>query len=536
MSFMQVGPQTMLKDGSSLVDSPSIQNIRACREISKITRSSMGPYGLCKMIINHLNKIFVTHDAATILRELEVEHPAAKLLVQAATAMQEEVGDGTNLVATLAGELISRAEELFRMGLHPSVMMEGYKKAGKKALELIQHMEVGKVEDCLLREHVLPPIRTAIASKQYGYEDLLAGLVADACINACDTNVKNFNVDNVRIVKLDGESVLSSHLVRGFVVGRDTESVCKHLKNAKLAVYNCAVDIPSLETKGTALIDNAEDLVQYSQKEEEVMKKIISNIASTGANVIVSNSTFGDLALHFINSYGMMAVRVPSKWEIARLCKAVGARTLSRLDAPTLEDMGSCEFVDVKDVGGRFITVFAQEKDDSKLSTLVVRGATQNVLDDVERALDDGINTFKALTKDNRLVAGAGAFEMELRNELLKYGSVLSDIDQYAVKSYAESFDVVARTLAEVSGYNGTDMVMHLVAEHTNGKKNQGVSIEDGATLDAVEKGIVDPLHVKFWAIQLATDTAITVLSINRIIVAKQAGGPKNRPDQARDA
>lgn len=526
----------MLKDGSTLMDSPSLDNIRACREIAKITKSSLGPYGLCKMIINHLNKIFVTHDAATILRELEVEHPAAKLVVQAANAMQEEVGDGTNFVATLAGELISRAEELFRMGLHPSVMMEGYKKAGKKALELLDSLQAGKVEDCLIREQVIPPIRTAIASKQYGYEDMLAGLVADACINACETNVKSFNVDNVRIVKLDGDSVLSSHLVRGFVVGRDTESVCKHLKKAKVAVYGCAVDIPSLDTKGTALIDNAEDLIQYSQKEEEVMKKIIKNISATGANCIVSNSTFGDLALHYINSEGMMAVRVPSKWDVRRLCNAVGARVLNRLDAPTREDMGSCEKIDIKDVGGRFVTVFEQEKDDSKLSTIVVRGATQNVLEDVERALDDGINVFKALTKDGRLVAGAGAFEMELRQELHKFGSVLSDIDQYAVKSYAESFEVVARTLAEVSGYNGTDMVTQLVAAHTQGQKFQGVNIEDGTTLNAIEKGIVDSLHTKFWAIQLATETAITVLSINRIIMAKQAGGPKNRPDQARDA
>lgn len=536
MSFMQVGPQTMLKDGATLVDAPAVQNIRACRELAKITKSSLGPYGLCKMIINHLNKIFVTHDAATILRELEVEHPAAKLIVQAANAMQEEVGDGTNLVATLAGEMISRAEELFRMGLHPSVMMEGYKKAGKKALELLQTMECGKVEDCLLREQVIPPIRTAIASKQYGYEKFLAELVADACINACDTNVKNFNVDNVRVLKLDGDSVFASQLIRGFVVGRDTESVCKHLKNAKVAVYSCAIDIPSLETKGTALIENAEDLIQYSQKEEVVMKEIISNIAATGANVIVSNSTFGDLALHYINSQGMMAVRVPSKWEIRRLCNAVGARTLNRLDAPTREDMGSCEHVDMKLVGGRIVTVFAQEKDDSKLSTILVRGATQNVLDDVERAIDDGINVFKALTKDNRLVAGAGAVEMELHNELLKYGSLLSDLDQYAVKSYAESFEVVARTLAEVSGYKGTDMVSQLVADHNKGLKYQGVDVENGERLNAVDRGIVDPLHVKSWAIQLATDAAITILSINRIIVAKQAGGPKNRPDQARDA
>lgn len=536
MSFMQQGPHSMFKDGSTFVDDPVVKNIQACRELAKITRSSLGPYGLCKMVINNLNKLFVTHDAATILRELEVEHPAAKLLVQAANAMQEEVGDGTNFVVTLAGEFLSQAESLVRMGLHPSEIIEGYKKAGVKALELLDGMVARNVDDVLVKENVMDAIRTAIASKQYGYETFLAELVTDACINACPSNARSFDVDHVRVVKLDGESVLSSRLVRGFVIGRGTESTLKHLSHAKIAVYGCAVDIPSLETKGTALIENAEDLIQYSRKEEDIMEEIISNIHKSGATCIVSNSTFGDLALHFINRLGMMAVRVPSKFEIRRLCAAVGARIMTRLDAPTKEDMGNCDDISVLDAGGRFITTFSQEKDDSKLSTIVVRGATQNVLEDVERAIDDGVNVFKALTKDKRLVAGAGAIEMELQRELTLFAEANPGLDQYAVRQYAASFEVVGRTLAEVSGFNGTDMVTQLEAEHNGGKKFQGVNVEDGTTLDALDNGIVEPLFTKMWAIRIATDTVLTVLSVNQIIVAKQAGGPKPRGDQARDA
>ena len=266
------------------------------------------------------------------------------------------------------------------------------------------------------------------------------------------------------------------------------------------------------------------------------MQEIIGNIAKSGANLIVSNSSFGDLAMHFINRLGMMAVRVPSKFELRRLCAAVGARVMTRLDSPTMEDMGSCDSVDVMDIGGKSVTAFAQDKDDSKLSTVVVRGATQNVLDDVERAIDDGVNVFKALTKDKRLVAGAGAVEMELQKELTRYAEANPGLDQYAVRKFASSFEVVARTLAEVSGFNGTDMVTQLEADHNAGKKYQGVNIEDGTTLDAVKAGIIEPYLTKFWAIRLATDTVLTVLSVNQIIVARQAGGPKNRPDQARDA
>lgn len=526
----------MLKDGATFVEDPVMKNIEACRELAKITRSSLGPYGLCKMVINHLNKLFVTHDAATILRELEVEHPAAKLLVQASNAMQEEVGDGTNFVVTLSGELLSQAEPLVRMGLHPSDIIEGYKKAGNKSLELLESMVCKTADDCLRKEQVVDVIRTAIASKQYGYEAFLADLVADACINVCPSDVRSFNVDNVRVVKLDGESILSSKLVRGFVIGRTTESNLKHLKSAKIAVYSCAVDVPSLETKGTALIENADDLIQYSRKEEEVMQEIISNIHKSGANTIVSNSSFGDLALHYINRLGMMAVRIPSKFELRRMCAAVSARVLNRLDAPTMEDMGSCDSVDVLDIGGKNVTAFAQDKDDSRLSTIVVRGATQNVLDDVERAIDDGVNVFKALTKDKRIVAGAGAVEMELQKDLTCYAEANPGLDQYAVRKFASCFEVVARTLAEVSGFNGTDMVTQLEAEHNAGKKHHGVNVENGSTLDALEAGIVEPFLTKYWAIRLATDTVLTVLSVNQIIVAKQAGGPKSRPDQARDA
>ncbi|CBH15910.1 CCT-theta, putative [Trypanosoma brucei gambiense DAL972] len=535
MSFMQTGPASMLKDGSTFVDDPVIKNIDACRELAKITRSSMGPYGLCKMVINHLNKLFVTHDAATILRELEVEHPAAKLLVQASNAMQEEVGDGTNFVVSLAGELLSQAESLVRMGLHPSEIVEGYKKAGNKSLEILETLTVGTVDDVLLKEQVMAPIRTAIASKQYGHDSFLANLVVEACINACPTNTRSFNVDNVRVAKLDGDCVLGSRNVRGFVIARNPEGVVRHQKKAKIAVYACAVDVPSTETKGTALIETADELLQFSRKEEEAMEEIITNIHKTGVNVIVSNSTFGDLALHYLNRYGIMAVKVPSKFELRRLCAAVGARTLSRLDTPTVEDIGSCDNVDVTDAGGKNIISFVQDKDDSKLSTIVVRGATKNVLDDVERAIDDGVNVFKALTKDKRLVAGAGAVEMELQRKLKLFAETSPGLDQYAIHKFASSFEVVARTLAEVSGFNGTDVVTQLEIDHNAGKVHNGVGVEDGTTIDSLEAGIVEPYLTKYWAINLATEAVLTVLQVNQIIVAKQAGGPKNRPDQARD-
>jgi T-complex protein 1 subunit theta len=525
----------MMKDGSTVVDTPVVKNIQACHELAKITSSSLGPYGLCKMVINHLGKIFVTHDAATIINELEVEHPAAKLVVMASKAMLEEVGDGTNTVVTLSGELLKQAESLVRMGIHTSDIIAGYTKSGEKALELLSLYEAGKVADVLVADNVIPVIRTAIASKQYGYEKFLAALCTEACINACPSNPRNFNVDNIRVCKLDGESILSSKLVRGFVIARSTEGTVKHQKNLKVAMYSCAIDVPATETKGQALIETADQLMAYSNKEEQVIDDLIGSIAKMGVTTIVSNSNFGDMALHFMEKHGMAALKVASKYEMRRLGEAVGARTLPALQAPTVEDIGRADKLDVQEIGGKFITCVAQDDDDSKLSTLVIRGATHNILDDVERAMDDGINVFKALTKDPRLVAGAGAFEMEMAKDLMTFAEATPGLDQYATRKFATSFEVVARKIADVSGYNGTDVVSVLQADHQAGKKFHGVSIEDGATLDAVAAGIVDPLVAKYWAIKLATDCAVTVLQVDQIIVAKQAGGPKQRPDQQRD-
>ncbi|PWV07321.1 putative T-complex protein 1, beta subunit [Trypanosoma cruzi] len=273
--------------------------------------------------------------------------------------MQQEVGDGTNLVVALAGELLSQAESLVRMGLHPSEIVEGYKKAGNRSLETLQTLVIQKVDDVLLKEQVLAPIRTAIASKQYGYENFLADIVAEACINACPSNVRSFNVENVRVAKLDGDSVLASKNVRGFVIARSPEGSVRHQKRARIAVYGCAVDVPSTETKGTALIESAEGLISFSRKEEEVMEEIITNIHKTGVNVVVSNSTFG---LHYTFLIAMVSWRLkfPLNLSFDAFAPLWGLEFLPDW-TPTVEDIGSCDNVDVSDVGGKNITSFVQQ-------------------------------------------------------------------------------------------------------------------------------------------------------------------------------
>jgi T-complex protein 1 subunit theta len=539
MNFARGSVSELLKEGTkhiSGVDGAVLRNLEAVQQLSTLTRTSMGPNGMNKMVINHLEKLFVTHDAATILKEMEVIHPAAKIVVLAAQGQEVECGDGTNLVVCFCGELMAQAEDLLRMGLHTSDIIAGYKKALDKSLEIMETLVVSTISDLRNQNDVANAMKSAISAKMYGYEDLLAPIVAKACINACPKNVKNFNVDNVRTLKIAGGAIGDVHLIEGFAIERDTHGTVKHVRGGvKVAVFGCSLDTATTETKNTVVIRNAQDLLTYNSSEEKSIEREIQSIADSGVKVVVSSGGFGEMALHFIERHGMMAIKVASKFQLRRLCQAIGATALVRVGPPTIDEMGHCESVDVEEIGDTKVVVFRKHPKDGDragLSTIVVRGATQNVLDEIERAVDDGVNVFKQLTKDQRLVAGAGAFEIELARQLNTFADETPGLEQYSIHKFAESFHVVPKTLAESAGFSATDVISKLKAIHEEGKVNYGVNVEGIEGMDAVEAHVVDPFATKYWATRFATDAALTVLSVDQIIMARPAGGPKPRPAQ----
>lgn len=523
--------QSMLKDGYkhlSGLEESVLKNIDACKQLSRITRTSLGPNGMNKMVINHLDKLFVTSDAALMLTELEVQHPAAKLIAMAAKAQQAELGDGTNLVTTLAGELLAQAEDLVREGLHPSDIVEGYSKAAQVVLDAFPTLciEDFKVE-IMDQESVAKAIRGPIASKQYTYEDLLAPLVAKACIEVCPKNPNNFNVDNVRVCKIVGGSVYSSAVVNGIIIKRDTETSVKSVANCKVVVYGQAVDTSATETKGTVLIENAEQMMTYSRSEEDKMEQYIKGIYDSGARCVVSNGAFGEMALHFIERYGMMAIKIPSKFELRRFCRASGAVAMVKNEPPKADELGYVQSIAVEEIGGTVVTVLKQDEALGKVCTILLRAATDNVLDDLERAIDDGVNSYKALTREPRLMPAGGAVELELSHQLYTYGRKQTGLDQYAINKFALAFEVVPRVLAENAGLNAEAVMPVLRAAHANGNQAAGLNIQDGTAEDLSSQNYYDLYDVKYWAFKLATDAVITVLRVDQIIMAKQAGGPK---------
>nr|KAG5705038.1 hypothetical protein BaRGS_018768 [Batillaria attramentaria] len=364
------------------------------------------------MVINHLEKLFVTNDAATILRELEVQHPAAKMLVMAAHQQEQECGDGTNFTLVFGGALMENAEELLRMGLSVTEVIDGYELALKKVQEILPSLVIGEVKDLKNNAEAKKAIRSAVMSKQYGYEDFLAGLITDACAPAVEMLsvqvpewYKYYNVrHHQKSSEPSGSGLLQSEVIQGMMFKRQVEGNITKVEKAKIAVYSCPLDAMQTETKQ------------------------IKGITEAGVNVIVTGGKVGDLAQHFCNKYKVMVVRLLSKWDLRRLCKSIGATPLPKITTPRAEECGHCDLVYVDEIGETPVVVFRQTKEENPIATIVIRGSTDNIMDDMERAVDDGVNTFKALTKS------------------------LPGLEQYAVKKFAESLEVIPRALAENTG------------------------------------------------------------------------------------
>ena len=562
-----------------------------------------------KIVINHLDKLFVTSDAATIIRELEVEHPAANLLVAAAKAAQQEVGDGAGFVVALAGELLSQAESLLREGLTTGEVADGYARTAQRALEILEKKLIlpgSQTIDVRDVDAVAGRLRAPMGSKQHADEGIVVAggvidgnekfvpatpaqaspsdpetrndalssickLVARACISVCPLdNAANFNVDNVRILKVPGAAPSASSLVRGVALKRGVDGAVKGVTDAKVAVYAQGFDTSGPETKGTVLLRSGAELEAYSRQEEKAVESLVAGVAASGARAVVSGGAFGELALHYLDRAGILALRVPSKFDLRRVCRSTGATALAKVGAPTSADLGFAKSLRVEEVGGTKLVVLSQEADlageDSAsvssssssaivggagVTTIVLRGATDAALDELERAADAGANAFKALCRDARAVPSGGAVEASLAAVLNSDAASAPGLEGYAVRAFAAALSVVPRTLAENSGLDAAAALAELNAAHAKavpyltGKADTssssssssdswrlGLDLNGGPPRDlSLDRttAVSDLFSAKWWALKLASDAATTVLRVDQIIMAKAAGGPRAR-------
>ena len=535
------GLSGMLKDGhQSLegVDAATLRNITAAKELSRIVSTSLGPNGMNKLVVNHLEKITVTSDCATIVKELEIEHPAAKMLSLAATMQDDECGDGTNLTVSFAGGLLHQTEELLRSGLHTSEIIAGYKKAGQKLSEILPTL-VTKSFTTVDEESLAEAIRPVLAAKQLDSETVLAPLVAKATLATASKKASyssglSVNPEQVRVTKILGGRMDQSQVIHGFVALRNVETTkLTSAQDAKVTVFACGIEASGTEAKGTVLMKNADDLKGYNKSEETKMEEIIKSIADTGTKIIVSGGSMSEMALHFIERYNMVCIKIPSKWELRRLCSAINASALVRLGPATPDEMGYVDEFSVEEFGSRPVSIFKQTKslkDGCKLATILLRASTTNVLQDLERAVDDGVHACRQLCKDGRLVPGAGATEMELAVQIRNYADSCPGLDQYAIRAFAKTLEFCPKVLAENAGLSATHVLAGLSAAHANGNATAGVDIEGGldGTSDnksgiLTDNTIEDILITKESAFRLAIDSALTVLKVDQIIMSKPA-------------
>ena len=358
------------------------RNIGACKELSETTTSSFGPNGLNKMVINHIEKLFVTNDAASILREIDVVHPAAKILMLASDMQEKEIGDGTNYVILFGAKLLENAESLLRMGLSPSEIIDGFNLALKKTLELLPTLELKvNLSKENLRDNepiVSKVLQTAIGSKLFGYHEFLGDLVTKACLTVTGSDsTSSFNVDSVRICKILGGGLLQSTLIPGMVLKREVETEITKVNQARIAVFSCPIDIQVTETKGTVLLKSADELLAFSKDEEASIEGQIKALADAGINVVVSGGKVGEMALHFLNKHNIMAVRLMSKFDLRRVAKTIDAVVLPKVRTPTHEETGACDSIYIDELGDTHVIVFKHAK--SNIATLILRGSTDQV-------------------------------------------------------------------------------------------------------------------------------------------------------------
>ena len=420
------------------------------------------------------------------------------------------------------------------MGLHPSEILIGYEKGAKKCHELLEDLPCYSVKNIRDRTELQNCIKTTIAAKQFGIENFLSGLIAEASLYAMPNDSHKFNVDAVRVQKILGGTINDSVVIHGMVILRGSETTIHEVKNAKIAVFNTSIEMQQGETKGTVLLKNAEDLMNYTKGEESQFEKFIQGLAEAGVNVVIGSGSISELALHFFEKYKIFTLKLMSKWELKRIAKSVGAVAVVKLSTPTPEELGFAHEVSVKEISSTKVTVFRRDQDENKLATIVLRGSTNSLLDDAERAIDDGVNTVKSIIKDKRLLAGGGATEIHLASLIQAYAKTQPGLDQYALEKFGQAFEVIPRTLAENAGLKAEEIIAKLYAETIN-SKTAGIDVSDGSVKDVKEAFILDSMETKTWAIKLAVDAVLTILRVDQIIMAKPAGGPNPRAAQAPD-
>ncbi len=526
-------PIYILREGSQRTAGRDAQrsNIMAAKAVAGAVRTTLGPKGMDKMLVDTMGDVVITNDGVTILKEMDIEHPAAKMMVEIAKTQDQEVGDGTTTAVVLAGELLKQAEGLLEQEIHPTVIAAGYRAAADKSLEILKGLaiSVSAKDDDLLRKIAV----TAMTGKgSQSARDELAVMAVQAIKSVVDED-GTVDTDNITVEKKVGGGITDSMLISGVVIDKDRlhPNMPKSVKGAKIALLNAAVEIEKTKVDAKIQITSPDQLQAFLDQEENMLKDMVDKIAATGANVLFVQKGIDDLAQHFLAKAGIYTVRRVKKSDMEKLARATGGRVVTSIHEISKDDLGKAGLVEERKVSEEKMT-FVEECENPKSVSIILRGGTEHVVDELDRAMEDALRVVGVAVQDKMLVAGGGAPEVELALRLRAYASTVGGREQLAIESFADAMEVIPKTLAENAGLDQIDTLVALRSAHEKGVKTAGLDMDSGEPVDMLKLGVVEPLRVKTQAISSATEAAVMILRIDDVIASK-SGGPGGMPGGA---
>ncbi|MEM2937066.1 MAG: thermosome subunit beta [Candidatus Bathyarchaeia archaeon] len=519
-------PVLVLKEGTGRTTGREAQrnNIMAAKIIAETVKTTLGPKGMDKMLVSSFGDVTITNDGATILKELDVQHPAAKMLVEVAKAQDNEVGDGTTTAAVLAGELLAKAENLLDQNIHPTIIIEGFKKAGEKAREILEGMAipVSINDDKRLMDVAITSMgsKGVAASKEH-----FAKLAVEAVKQVAeekDGKIKA-DIDLIKVLKKHGKSLEETELVKGMVIDKEVahSQMPKIVNNAKIALLNAKLEIEKTEFDAKINIESPEQMKLFLDEEERMLREMVDKIAEAGANVVFCEKGIDDVALHFLAKKGIMAVKNVSSSDMEKLARATGGKIVASVKDLTSDVLGEAKTVEEVKIGEDKL-VYVRECKNPKAVTIVVRGGTEHVVDEAERSLHDALCVVRNAIEDGKIVPGGGAPEAEVARQLRDYAVKVGGREQLAIEAFADAVESIPLTLAENAGLDPVDIMVALRAKHENtATPSYGVDVFSGKIRDMLELNIVEPLRVKLQVVKSATEAANMILKIDDVIAAK---------------
>ena len=529
-------PIIILKEGTKREKGRGAQsnNIMAARAISDAVKSTLGPKGMDKMLVDSMGDVVVTNDGATILKEIDVEHPAAKMIVEVAKSQDEECGDGTTTAVILTGELLKYAGELLEQNIHPTVICGGFKLASIKAVEILNKLAIPiKAGD---KKTLKDIAMTSMASKgASGEKELLAEVVVDAVTNVAEKiDGKTYvDLDNIQIQKKQGGGIANTEIIKGIILDKERvhEGMPKQIKNAKIALVNIALEVKKTEVDARIQIQDPTQLQAFLDEEEGMLKKMVEKINKSGAKVLVCQKGIDDIAQHFLAKNGIYSVRRAKKSDMEKLSKATGGKIVANLDGLTSKDLGFAGSVEEKKIGDDKMT-FITDCKNPKAVSILIRGTTEHVVDELERGLHDALSVVKVALEDSKMTPGGGAAATAIAMGLRDYGPSVGGREQMAIEAFANAIEVVPKTLSENAGLDPIDMMLEIRRAHKTGKKHSGINVLGGKVDNMLKNKVIEPLRVSLQEIQASSEAATMILRIDDVIASKGGGvgGPPGGP------